>query len=151
MTHTRRSTATQETWEATTAAMNALAAQEDEEFDVDDPGRYFVQAELYFRPSLTRAVQELEMLLALEGRHPPCQSKAADDASWLDEVANELHWISAHPPLWRVAPRCMDCGMEEPVGNGPPRNDGRPRNGTLVPTFRAGVGPAHRHPNSCPR
>ena len=150
MTQTRRSTAAQDAWEATAAAMDILAAQEDEQRAPHDPSRHYVKAELYFLPSLQLASQELELLMSLEGRPLPHPPNAANDERWVEEVVQELHWISAHPPRWRVAPRCLDCGMEEPVGNGPPRNDGRPRAGELAPTFRAGVGPGHRHQNGCP-
>lgn len=146
MSRTQRATAAQDTWEAVTAAMDILAAQEDDEIDSE---QQYVPAEEYFRPSRHRAAQELDLLMAIYGQTPLMPEDAGQCQAWLDEVAQELDWIRQHPPLWSMAPRCLDCGREEPIGNGPPRNDGRPRTGELIATFRAGVGPAHRCRDGC--
>lgn len=148
----RRSTSLQETQEATRAAMNAISAREDQDFpSPEDPNRYYVPAELYYGPSLDRAARELDLLFTMEGRQTPDSYETATDDEWLDEVAQELDWIRANPPLWNPPMRCIICGTVELEGHGPPRNDGRPREGSIAPTFRKGVGMTTSHVNACPQ
>ena len=146
-----RATALQDSWEATKNAIDALSAREDEEFELPDhPERTHVPAEFYFAPSLTRAAQELDLLLAIEGRAPPLPAHSALDDEWLSEVARELEWIRLHPPIWDHPVRCIICGAIENPNSAPPRNDGRPREVSIVPTFRPGVGMTTAHIGSCP-
>ena len=147
----RRTTAIQETWEAVRAAMDTISAREDQDFpSPEDPSRYYVPADFYHGPSLDRATQELDLLFTMEGRQTPDAYQSPSDEEWLDEVAQELDWVRSQPPLWNPPMRCIICGTVEQTGNGPPRNDGRPREGSIAPTFRNGVGMTTSHVNGCP-
>ena len=129
-----------------------LSAREDEDFPSppDHPERTYVPAEFYFRPSLTRAAQELDLLLAIEGSAPPSPAHGAENDEWLSEVARELEWIRNHPPIWGQPLHCVMCGVTEAADSGPPRNDGRPRQSGIAPTFRPGVGMTTAHIGPCP-
>ena len=152
MTESRRTTALQDSWEATKNAIDALSDREDEDFPSppEHPERTCVPAEFYFGPSLVRAAQELDLLLAIEGRTPPTPAHSAQNDEWLSEVARELEWIRNHPPIWSQPLRCIICGITEAAGSGTPRNDGRPRESGIAPTFRPGVGMTTAHIGPCP-
>ena len=107
-------------------------------------------ADNYYPPSLERAAQELDMLLTHQSTRPPHPDHAATDTEWLMEVAAELDWIRDHPPNWSTPLTCYRCGLAEPRPKGPPRDDGRPREGQIKVIFRPGIGVTTAHTDPCP-